>query len=827
MLILKYKGWNKGGISMERAREAVSTIDIGRLVWPYWWIKWTNAILVSMLVLTPTTIISSLLKGDLETVASVSIFMVLMAFPGWIAWKNVDVIHSVGQKYTIRTLSLAGVMLILLGGLSLLGGIQASQAREQVSSLAYGFCFATLGLMSVIAALAVALLRRQTIGTIGVPLKTLISNLDGQADNTVPPQTQARHPARGLILIALAVVICVVADFVPMESMSVSSEARVNSNIGQLAFFLILLARGYFQPTAKNLLAADHRQPVLLLRSFIDDEQVNWQHVNASMFDTSFESRLVGHFSRFGPFIAVGTPQEGLPVVGAAREQLRDDEWQAQVIAWIRESRFVLMLAGVTEWVDWELQQVITNGAVGKLMVCFPPVGKRRWKDKGMRKFKVNMQARLDRLRLGFAGTPWEAALNQLDDPRNLRSISFGSDGQITVVRARSRDRNAYHLGVLVAQWVTLRNLLAASNATFRAPPLTENSVDAALSKPALWTASAVLAVAAIGLLWLGMASEWGAVYVPIGLSVLVLAFLANPMVRSRMATRAHRAVATWAGAGVALVLAVHAGLVFGLTAFGELTARHTGDGDGLAFNAMRYPAHAGLPEAQYNLGVFYLNGQGVVKDEAQSCQWMQRAARSGYAPADRLYAVCLLEGTVQPGPGEGGLAILQRASDHGDLDATASLGDAYFFGKGVDKDVLRAIPYYEVVASKGNAIASRTLGLIYLNGEGVPVQYERARAAFEMADEQGDADGAYYLGFMAFQGYGLPRDPRVAGQHFERAVARGSHGAEMMLGAMLIDGDGMQRDVGRARELLLAARASDNPKIKAMVEEVLQGLEK
>jgi len=45
------------------------------------------------------------------------------------------------------------------------------------------------------------------------------------------------------------------------------------------------------------VLKADDRKPVLLLRSFIDDERLNWQKTEGSFVDSSLESRLTSHFA--------------------------------------------------------------------------------------------------------------------------------------------------------------------------------------------------------------------------------------------------------------------------------------------------------------------------------------------------------------------------------------------------------------------------------------------------------------------------------------------------------------------------------------------------
>ena len=75
-----------------------------------------------------------------------------------------------------------------------------------------------------------------------------------------------------------------------------------------------------------------------------------------------------------GPFVAIGKPGEPLPAaLGRPRAYLPDDGWQEVVLRWMNESRAILMVAGLTKWVDWELQQVVLHGYTSKLIVLFPP----------------------------------------------------------------------------------------------------------------------------------------------------------------------------------------------------------------------------------------------------------------------------------------------------------------------------------------------------------------------------------------------------------------------------------------------------------------------
>jgi hypothetical protein len=70
---------------------------------------------------------------------------------------------------------------------------------------------------------------------------------------------------------------------------------------------------------------------------------------------------------------------------------------------------------------------------------------------------RLSRDARLEAVIAGFAETPWEAQLCQLHNPVRIRSMVFEEGGRVTVVTARSRSRNAYHLAVLIAHFLIIK----------------------------------------------------------------------------------------------------------------------------------------------------------------------------------------------------------------------------------------------------------------------------------------------------------------------------------------------------------------------------------
>ena len=136
-------------------------------------------------------------------------------------------------------------------------------------------------------------------------------------------------------------------------------------------------ARRVLQPSADVARQGDPRPPILFLRSFLDDRYKLKERVRVAGVPINqplrMEEALAVRFHDFGPFLAVGEPGEGLPQLGAARAYLSDDQWQAAVVNWIRESRLIAMLCGPTHWIHWEMQNIIRFKRLDRVLLLLPP----------------------------------------------------------------------------------------------------------------------------------------------------------------------------------------------------------------------------------------------------------------------------------------------------------------------------------------------------------------------------------------------------------------------------------------------------------------------
>ena len=123
----------------------------------------------------------------------------------------------------------------------------------------------------------------------------------------------------------------------------------------------------------------DRRPPVLLLRSFDDDMMLIVRGARYSRSTDlhrkgmTFERVVQDHLSPFGPFIAIGRPEEQLSPLGAARDYVPDTVWQDEVQQRIRDAAIVVLVIGTSPGLAWELSRLRDLGQLHKLILLFPP----------------------------------------------------------------------------------------------------------------------------------------------------------------------------------------------------------------------------------------------------------------------------------------------------------------------------------------------------------------------------------------------------------------------------------------------------------------------
>lgn len=423
-------------------------------------LRWSDYVLVVLCGYMALGILTEWIThgvSDAGSFAFEAVTLAVLGFAVWTGWRHLGTIDPrVWRAYRWVFPLLLGLAAFMLWSMVLAQNEQAGAGSDIDRATIAGFVM--LGWVMVVilpAYLSLLLLPRMQLALVGTKLSTCLEALGrrgGDADALLGSLPRI-NPWRGRLFAGLGILVLVGVALVPepADPKLAESTARVWPQLNLLGFFLLLHARRYFQVSADALLAADKRAPVLFLRSFDDDEKHAVQAADRAWLDFSLETRLANHFHRFGPFIAIGSPKETVPQLGAARVLLPDDQWQERVLGWMRDASVIVMYSGKTEWVNWELRKVVDNGRVGQLILLIPEIkGWRRGKK------KLDLQARVEQLRGVFKGTPWAEELEAWRDFDKLRAMLFRADGSMVMIKSRSKSRDAYHLAALVSHHLLL-----------------------------------------------------------------------------------------------------------------------------------------------------------------------------------------------------------------------------------------------------------------------------------------------------------------------------------------------------------------------------------
>jgi hypothetical protein len=194
----------------------------------------------------------------------------------------------------------------------------------------------------------------------------------------------------------------------------------------------------------RNEIILRDKPPVLLLRSFTDDVA----GIPSSMLiqrlvrrRKRLEEMIGAQLTTAGPFVAIGKPGERLPQLGASRLYVGDSEWQAVVESYIARSDLIILIAGKTHWVQWELANVLRQGRIAGLLIVFPRIT------------EADRNERWQNLKPAFCDTAWSAAMERVDIASAL-AVFVAADRGFVVVKSRKANESDYETALRVATYL-------------------------------------------------------------------------------------------------------------------------------------------------------------------------------------------------------------------------------------------------------------------------------------------------------------------------------------------------------------------------------------
>ncbi len=116
--------------------------------------------------------------------------------------------------------------------------------------------------------------------------------------------------------------------------------------------------------------------------------------------------------------------------------------------------------------------------------------------------------------------------------------------------------------------------------------------------------------------------------------------------------------------------------------------------------------AYEGSDDAQFNIGVLFLEGKGVARDRNEAVFWFTRAAESGHMEAQYNLGYLYFENKDDPELMKKGLELWRRAAVQGFSIAQFNYGGALFYGIGEEKNLSAAKFWIEQSARAGEGVA-------------------------------------------------------------------------------------------------------------------------
>jgi len=237
------------------------------------------------------------------------------------------------------------------------------------------------------------------------------------------------------------------------------------------------------------------------------------------------------------------------------------------------------------------------------------------------------------------------------------------------------------------------------------------------------------------------------------------------------------------------------------------------------AIDDLKEVAYAGDVAAQVRLGVIYLTGDGVTKDDAEAIKWLRKAAEQNNAVAERYLAEMYFKGRGVAADNDEAAKWLREAAEQGDAESEYNLGVLYTQGQGVPRNLKDAANWMRKAAEQNLAAGQTGLGVAYENGDGVQPDAFEARSWYQKAVDQNYVPAMEHLAeLLATSRDAKVRDPKQAIALALKAVAGGNNPdyLDTLAAAYFADG---QTDKAIETEEKALARDPENDAYKKAFE--------
>lgn len=199
------------------------------------------------------------------------------------------------------------------------------------------------------------------------------------------------------------------------------------------------------------------------------------------------------------------------------------------------------------------------------------------------------------------------------------------------------------------------------------------------------------------------------------------------------------------------------------------------GSGEGFRFgleDGLRSQAQDGDPDAQFQLGIRLVIGEGVRKNPAEGLKWLTKAADGGHTKAMHALGALYEEGQGVDQSFEKAASWYEKAAAKDLPDAQFSLAMLYQNGRGVKEDPVKATELAQKAAAGGFSPAQAFYASKLVNGDGVAKNPAKGALWFLKAAKQDHPYAQRQLAYLYYSGNGVPVDYERCLAWYRRAVS-------------------------------------------------------
>ena len=209
------------------------------------------------------------------------------------------------------------------------------------------------------------------------------------------------------------------------------------------------------------------------------------------------------------------------------------------------------------------------------------------------------------------------------------------------------------------------------------------------------------------------------------------------------------------------------------------------------------------IEDPDYELGLKLYMGDGVLMDRGRAYQLFRKAADRGHTLAITFVGLSYAKGDygIQQNLSEANrwfesaMPALRTLAEDGNPVAQNNLGDMYYEGHAVPRDVNEAVKWYRASAEQNYPAAQNNLGYMYGSGEGVEKSYAEALKWYRKAADQNYALAEAALGYCCRAGWGVEQNDADAVQWYRKAAEQNYALAQSKMGSAYWYGQGVVKD--------------------------------